>query len=168
MAPRTTHRLPIVVILTAVVLGLDQATKFWAVAELTGRPPVPVLGHFLQLRLIYNSGAAFSIGSGATWLFTVVAAVAVVVIVSLARRAQSRSQAIAVGLLLGGATTHLLDRLFRAPGFARGHVVDFIDYNGWFIGNVADIALTFGAVILALATVFARTEPAPPAEPADG
>ncbi len=155
---RATRRLPIIVILAAAVLAVDQATKFWAVATLTDRAPVPLLGDFLQLRLIYNSGAAFSIGSGSTWLFTIAAAVAVVVLAGFARRARSRGQAVAVGLLLGGATTHLLDRLFRAPGFARGHVVDFIDYNGWFIGNVADIALTVGAVILVLATVFVRDE----------
>jgi signal peptidase II len=174
--PRTSRYLPIVLILAAVVLGLDQGTKFWAVTGLTGRPPVPVLGDFIQLCLIYNSGAAFSIGAGSTWLFAVVAAVAVVVISAFARRVRSFSQAVAVGLLLGGATTHLLDRLFRAPGFGRGHVVDFIDYNGWFVGNVADIALTIGAVILVVITVFARndaagtagetTEPTEPTEPA--
>lgn len=172
--PRATHRVPIIVVLTLVVLGLDQATKFWAVSTLTGRPPVPVLGDFLQLQLLYNPGAAFSIGTGSTWLFTIVAAVAVAVIISFARRARSHSQAVAIGLLLGGATTHLLDRLFRAPGFARGHVVDFIDYNGWFVGNVADIALTVGAVVLVVATVFAPAAPGveargdEPAEPADG
>ncbi|HET6502450.1 MAG TPA: signal peptidase II [Amycolatopsis sp.] len=147
MAPDApARRLPVVLVLAVVVVAIDQAAKFWAESALAGRAPVPVLGDFLTLRLIYNSGAAFSIGRGSTWVFTVVAAVAVAAILIFAARVRSRGQAVALGLLLGGATTHLLDRLFRPPGFGRGHVVDFIDYNGWFIGNIADIALTVGAL----------------------
>jgi signal peptidase II len=73
---------------------------------------------------------------------------------------QSRLRAIALALMLGGATTHLLDRLFRPPGFARGHVVDFIDYNGWFVGNVADIALVGGAILLVLLSFTPTKQPA--------
>ncbi|CCH30985.1 signal peptidase II [Actinosynnema sp. NPDC047251] len=148
----STHsrRLPLVAALAAIVLVVDQVTKFWAEATLVDRAPVPLLGDFLRLRLLYNPGAAFSLGSGSTWIFTIVAAVAVVVLVRYAIRPQPLGRALALALLLGGATTHLLDRLFREPGFARGHVVDFIDYNGWFVGNVADIALTVGAVLLIL------------------
>ncbi|MFD2352408.1 signal peptidase II [Nonomuraea ferruginea] len=58
-----------------------------------------------------------------------------------------------LGALLGGATSHLLDRLFRPPGFAQGHVADFIDYGGLFVGNVADIALTASCVVLMVLTV---------------
>ncbi|HKS48131.1 MAG TPA: signal peptidase II [Amycolatopsis sp.] len=144
----TVRRLPLVSAVAGVVLAVDQGTKFWAESALTGRAPIPVLGEFLQLRLLYNSGAAFSFGSRATWIFTLLAAVAVVVILRFAREASSSGRAVALGLLLGGATTHLLDRLFRSPGFGRGQVVDFIDYNGWFVGNVADIALTAGAALL--------------------
>lgn len=146
----TTHvrRLPLALGIAAVVLMLDQVTKFWAERTLTGRAPIPVLGEFLQLRLLYNPGAAFSIGAGSTWIFTIIAAVAVVLMVRYAAQPQPKGRVIVLALLLGGATTHLLDRLFRAPGFARGHVVDFIDYNGWFVGNVADIALVCGAALL--------------------
>jgi signal peptidase II len=144
------RRLPLVLAVAAVVLVVDQATKFWAESALVDRAPIPVLGDFLRLRLLYNPGAAFSIGSGSTWIFTIVAAVAVVAIVRFASQPQPKFNAFALALLLGGATTHLLDRLFRPPGFARGHVVDFIDYNGWFVGNVADIALTVGAALLVL------------------
>lgn len=145
-----TRRLPLVLAVALVVLVIDQVTKFWAESALTGRAPIPVLGEFLQLRLLYNPGAAFSIGSGSTWIFTIIAAIAVVAIGKFSAQPQSKANAIALALLLGGATTHLLDRLFREPGFARGHVVDFIDYNGWFVGNVADIALTGGAALLIL------------------
>ncbi|RZQ60087.1 signal peptidase II [Amycolatopsis suaedae] len=138
------------VLLAVVVLVVDQLTKLWAENALTDRPPIPLLGDFLSLRLLYNPGAAFSIGAGQTWIFTIFAALAVVGIGWLISRVRSGGWAVALGLLLGGATTHLLDRLFRAPGFARGHVVDFIDYNGWFVGNVADIALTVGAALIIL------------------
>jgi signal peptidase II len=114
--------------------------------------------------LTYNAGAAFSIGTDYTWLLTGFTAVAVVVISLVARRAARRSWAIALALILGGATTHLLDRLFREPGPARGRVVDFIDYAGFFVGNVADIALVAGvalAVLLQLRGV-GLTAPAPP------
>lgn len=137
-----------VLMLAAAVVAADQATKFWAVSRLTNRAAIPLLGDFLRLRLVYNPGAALSIGSGSTWVFTLLAAAAIVVVLRFALRARTRGQAIALGLLLGGAATHLLDRLFRSPGFGVGRVVDFIDYNGWFVGNVADIALTVGCGIL--------------------
>jgi signal peptidase II len=144
------RRLPLALGVAAVVLVLDQATKFWAERTLSGRDPIPVLGDLLQFRLLYNPGAAFSIGAGATWIFTIAAAVAVGFLLWYVAKPHPKGWLIGLALLLGGATTHLGDRLFRAPGFARGHVVDFIDYNGWFVGNVADIALFLGAVSLIL------------------
>jgi len=89
-----------------------------------------------------------SIGTEITWVFTLVAAIAVVAIIRTARKVRSRLWAVALGLVLGGAATHLLDRLFRAPGFARGHVVDFIDYAGLFVGNVADLSLVAGGLLI--------------------
>jgi len=157
----TTRRLPLVLAVAAVVLVVDQATKFWAEATLAGRAPVPVLGSFLRFQLVHNAGAAFTIGSGSTWIFTIVAAVAVMALLWFAARPQPPGRAVALALLLGGATTHLLDRLFRAPGFARGQVVDFIDYNGWFVGNVADIALVVGAgLVVVLGSARRTAEPA--------
>ncbi|MEV7327557.1 signal peptidase II [Micromonospora sp. NPDC093244] len=140
----------IVVIIAAVVLAVDQATKFWAESALSDGQAVSLVGDLLQLRLVYNPGAAFSIGSSYTWIFGLTAAAAVVAVTVVARRVTSRQWAVALGLVLGGAATHLLDRLFREPGFARGHVVDFIDYAGFFIGNVADIALVVGVGIVLL------------------
>ncbi|MFI6239477.1 signal peptidase II [Micromonospora sp. NPDC050795] len=142
-----------VVLIAAVVLAADQATKFWAESALSDGQAITLLGELLQLRLVYNPGAAFSIGSAYTWIFAVFAAAAVVAVTVVARRVTSRPWAVALGLVLGGATTHLLDRLFREPGFARGHVVDFIDYAGFFVGNVADIALVVGVGIVMLLNV---------------
>ncbi|MEU7848963.1 signal peptidase II [Micromonospora parva] len=143
----------VVVLIAAVVLAADQLTKYWAESALSGGQTITVLGDLLQLRLVYNPGAAFSIGSAYTWIFAVFAAAAVVGVTVVALRVTSRAWAVALGLVLGGATTHLLDRLFREPGFARGHVVDFIDYAGFFVGNVADIALVVGVGIVMLLNV---------------
>ena len=142
------RRLPLALGVAALVVVLDQATKLWAERTLTNHAPIPILGEFLQFQLRYNPGAAFSIGEGSTWIFTIAAAIAVAVLLWIVARPQPKNWLIGLALLLGGATTHLGDRLFRAPSFAQGHVVDFINYNGWFIGNVADIALVGGAAWL--------------------
>ena len=64
------------------------------------------------------------------------------------RRVGSLGWAVALGLLLGGSLGNLIDRFFREPGPGRGHVVDFIDYFGLFIGNVADIAIVGAALLI--------------------
>jgi signal peptidase II len=159
------RRLPLALTIAAIVLVVDQGTKFWAERTLTDRAPIPVFGEFLQFRLLYNPGAAFSIGEGTTWVFTIAAAGAVVWLTWYLWRPQTAARAVAFALMLGGATTHLLDRLFRAPGFAQGHVVDFIDYNGWFVGNVADIALFCGAVLVLVVTIRQPDETKAPSAP---
>lgn len=136
--------------LAALLVVIDQATKWWAVATLSDGRVIDVIGEWIQFRLIYNPGAAFSIGADHTWVFAIASAVVVVVVAWLARRVRTWPWAISLGLVLGGATTHLLDRLLREPGFARGMVVDFIDYFDLFIGNVADIALVGGILWAAL------------------
>lgn len=158
---------PRIIAVAASVTLLDQATKWWAISALGGRDSVALMGDLLRLRLVYNPGAAFSMAAGYTWVLTILAAVAVAAIVLLARRTRSRAWAVALALILGGAFSHLLDRLLRPPGFARGHVVDFIDYAGFFVGNVADIALVVGAglaVLLNLRGV--RLAPPAPGAPA--
>ena len=139
--------------LALLVILADQATKWWAVAELGDGRVIPVIGDLIRFVLVYNPGAAFSIGADFTWVFAVLAAAAVVWLTMLTWRVESRGWMIALGLLLGGAATHLGDRLFREPGFARGHVVDFIGYGNLFIGNVADIAIFAGAIMLAVLTL---------------
>ncbi|WP_369372041.1 signal peptidase II [Promicromonospora sp. Populi] len=139
------------VALAAVVLAADQLTKWWAESALVeNAQTIPLVGDLLGLRLIYNPGAALSIASGMTWLLTIVVVVVVVFIIRAIGRIGSRGWAVALGLLLGGAVGNLIDRLAREPGFARGHVVDFIDYAGFFVGNVADIAVVAAAVLIAL------------------
>jgi signal peptidase II len=139
-----------VLALAAVLVVIDQLSKLWAVSALAGRAPVAVVGELIQLRLTYNAGAAFSLAPGYTWFLTLFTAAAVITISVVAVRVRSRAWAAVLGLVLGGATTHLLDRLFREPGPARGHVVDFIDYFGFFVGNIADIALVVGVSLAVL------------------
>lgn len=132
------------------IIMIDQATKYWAEATLVPYQAVPVIGEWIQWRLVYNPGAAFGIGGDYTWVLTLVAALAVVGISIFVARISSVRWALAAGALLGGAISHLGDRLFREPGFARGEIVDFIDYFGFFVGNVADIALVGGAIAIVL------------------
>ncbi len=131
-----------------VVLVADVVTKVLVVAELEGRRTLELLGGQLLLRVSRNPGAAFSFAEGATVVFTVVALVVVVVILRTARRLRSGGWAVALGLLLGGATGNLVDRLLRAPGFARGAVVDFIDFQVWPSFNIADSGIVCGGVLL--------------------
>lgn len=149
---RTSHRagrvLAGIVGLAAVVLVVDQLTKLWAQSALeVGADPKPLVGELIQLRLIYNPGAALSIASGQTWILSLLSLGVVVFVVATARKIRSTVWAVALGLVLGGALGNLGDRVFREPGFLTGHVVDFIDY-GPFIGNVADIAIVVAAVLI--------------------
>ena len=131
-----------------VVLVIDQASKAWVVAALDDARVVPLVGDFLSLRLIRNSGAAFSIGGSMTWLMTLVAVAVTVAILVVVPRIGSTRWSIALGLLLGGSLGNLYDRFFRDPGPLHGHVIDFIDYGGLFVGNIADIAIVGGAALL--------------------
>ncbi|WP_231907688.1 signal peptidase II [Oerskovia enterophila] len=140
-------------VLAVLVILVDQATKIWAVAKLEGEPTIELLGRWLHLTFIRNEGAALGIGSGYTWILTIVVTVVVVFILRSMRKIGSRGWAVALGLLLGGALGNLIDRIFRAPGVAQGHVVDFIGYGDLFIGNVADIAVVGAAVMIAILSI---------------
>lgn len=132
------------------VIGLiaDQASKVWALSALADGHRVPVVGDLLSLRLIRNSGAAFSLGNEVTWVMTALAVLITLGIIWAARKLTHPAWAIALGLILGGSLGNLIDRFFREPGPGRGHVVDFIDYAGYFVGNVADIWIVVGAVLV--------------------
>lgn len=129
---------------------LDQGTKIASLAYLTPQEYVPLLGDLFGLQLVFNPGAAFSFASGATWIFTIAAVVVTIVIIRISRRLGSRAWALSLGALLGGNLGNLIDRLLRDPGFPQGHVVDFLNYGGLFIGNVADIAIVVAAIAIAV------------------
>ncbi len=138
------------------MLAADQFVKHLTVQNLPEQKPVPVLGDFLQLYYVRNPGAAFSLGSDVTWLFTIALAVVAGVIVWKAFGLRSRLWAVVLGCLLGGVLGNLGDRLFREPGFPVGHVVDMISMP-WMmpaIFNVADIFIVTGMISVALLVVF--------------
>lgn len=128
----------------------DVVSKVIVVATLSQRPPVRLLGGFLTLRVLRNSGAAFSIGTGATLVFTLIAVGVIVFILRTSRRLRSVPYAVALGLLLGGATGNLTDRLLRSPGVLRGDVVDWIQLPHWPVFNLADSAIVCGGVLWVL------------------
>ena len=126
---------------------IDLATKSWALANLDSRNPVKIIGSFLQLTLIKNSGAAFSFAEGATVLFTIFACVVVAAISYFAPKLTSKGWSVVLGLALGGILGNLSDRIFREPGFFTGHVIDWIELPNWPVFNVADSAIVIAAAI---------------------
>lgn len=148
-APRRRHRcLALLAAVVVVVWGLDQLTKALAVARLDAGLPVELVPGVLDLYLLRNSGAAFSLATGSTWVLTLVAVGVVVAVVLMARRLGTRWWAVALGFLLGGALGNLTDRLVRPPGFGQGHVVDFLRLPHWPVFNIADSAIVVAAVLV--------------------
>ena len=139
--------------LGGLVLLIDQGTKAWAEATLTVSERLPLIGDLLGLQLAYNPGAAFSFGESFTWVFALIAVAATATAIVFAFRVRRPGWAIVIGALGGAAASHAGDRLFRQPGFARGHVVDFLAYGNWFIGNIADIVIVTAAIAGALLTL---------------
>ena len=135
----------------AVVVAVDHLTKWWAQRTLRTRDIHLV--STLRLHLTYNNGAAFSLGSKFAPLIALGAVAIVVLLLGFGKALRGRASVIAVGAIIGGAVGNLLDRLLRdGHGFLGGAVVDFIDLQWWPVFNVADMAITLGAVALALTT----------------
>lgn len=136
------------------VLAFDQVTKFLIVTNLEEHEIVPVLGDIFQFHFVRNSGAAFSLASGFTWVLSIVAVGVVVAIIVFARRIKSTPWAWMLGLLLGGALGNVTDRLFREPSFGMGHVIDFLQIWGFpAIFNIADVAICTAMGLFLLLTL---------------
>ena len=136
------------------VLVSDILTKVAAVANLPAGHPVSIVGETITLTLVRNSGAAFSMATGYTWVLTVIATLVVISIGWMGRRLMSPWWALGLGMILGGALGNLIDRFFRAPGPLRGHVVDFLSIGWWPVFNVADSAVVGGAILLVGLSMF--------------
>jgi signal peptidase II len=145
-APR--RRQPLLLSVAAVVLALDIVTKVLAVKLLTPGQPVPIIGDTVTWTLVRNSGAAFSMATGYTWMLTVIASAVVVGIFWMGRQLVSPWWAVGLGMILGGAMGNLVDRFLRSPGPLRGHVVDFLSIGWWPVFNVADPSVVGGAILL--------------------
>ncbi|MFM7211378.1 MAG: signal peptidase II [Actinomycetota bacterium] len=145
----------------AVALGvvvIDQVTKALAVAYLrprilAGEAPIEILGPVLKLTYTENTGAAFSMGTGFTWIFAAIAVVVSIVILRTATRIGSVAWAVALGGLLGGAVGNLIDRLTRPPGIGQGYVVDFLQLPNWPVFNVADMSIVGSAILMVILTI---------------
>ncbi len=130
-------------------LVVDQLTKQWALSALEGGDR-QLLGDWFSLHLVFNPGAAFSLGTEFTVALTCLAIVAVVVVLFLSRRLGSRLWALGLGLLLAGVSGNLVDRVFRDPSPFRGHVVDFLRLPNWPVFNFADVFINVAAGLIIL------------------
>jgi signal peptidase II len=138
--------------LGAASILVDFVTKQLAVEHLRGAEPVRLLGGVLYLDYTTNSGAAFNIGGSYTFVFPLIALAVIAFIVWMSLRLRSRSWAVALGLVLGGAAGNLLDRLVREPAPFRGEVVDMLSLfapggSVWPIFNIADASLVVGVML---------------------
>lgn len=151
---RVVGRFALAVVITAsIVILLDQWSKAVALANLQPGELVPFIGHLVQLRLAFNDSAAFSLGFGITWIFTIISSLAALAILWFSQKIETLSWALMAGVLLGGVVGNLIDRITRATGFADGTVIDFIQLPFNFaIFNIADMAIvitcTLGAIRL--------------------
>ena len=146
--------------LSGLVIGLDQLSKWLAASLLVPYQPVPVMPSF-NLTLMYNTGAAFSLlaraGGWQRWFFLLLsAAISVILVIWISRLKHSQNRlAVALSLILGGAVGNLIDRVLY------GHVIDFIEVYyerwSWPAFNLADSAITVGAVLLVLDNVLLGT-----------
>ncbi|MFE2408793.1 signal peptidase II [Kitasatospora sp. NPDC059408] len=144
------RRIGVLLVVAVLAFLIDLGSKLLVVARLENHAAIKVVGDVVTFQVIRNSGAAFGMGQALTVVFTMIASAVIVVIWRIARRLYSLSWAIALGLLLGGALGNLTDRLFRAPGVFRGHVVDFISVQHFAVFNLADSAIVCGGILVVL------------------
>jgi signal peptidase II len=149
--PPPRHRLLFVLVAVA-AYAVDLGTKLLAVAHLTPHEPDDVIDGLLRFNLVRNPGAAFSTGTSYTLILTVLALVAAGVVIRFGRRLGNRTWAVALGMLLAGVCGNLTDRVFREPGFLRGHVVDFLELPHWPVFNVADMLIDAAVLLIIIQT----------------
>jgi signal peptidase II len=145
------HRLLFVGVALA-AYAVDLGTKLLAVARLTPGEPKNVVGSLLRLDLVRNPGAAFSTGTSYTLFLSVIALIAAGVVIRFGRRLGDSTWAVALGLLLAGVCGNLTDRVFREPGFLRGHVIDFLELPHWPVFNAADMLIDAAVLLIVIQT----------------
>ncbi len=136
--------------LAALIWLIDYATKVWALNNLSQVEPIKIIGSILQLRLVFNPGAAFSFGTSFTFIFTILAVMAVAFIAYYAIKIANRWWSVVLGLALGGVLGNLTDRIFREPSIFNGHVIDWIELPSFPVFNVADMAIVGAALVSVL------------------
>jgi len=124
----------------------DFVSKEWALKTLSAQPR-KILGSFLQLTLVHNSGAAFSLATGFTIIFSILALAVVIAVIYFSPQITSGGWQLSIGLLLGGVLGNLTDRIFRDPSFLSGYVIDWIQIPHWPVFNLADSAISIAAIM---------------------
>ncbi|MFE9242031.1 signal peptidase II [Nocardiopsis sp. NPDC006938] len=140
----------LLVALTAIVA--DFLTKEWVLAAFSPGERLDVVGDLVQFTLVYNTGAAFSLGTGYTWVFTAIASVVVLAIAWIGWRVRSLWWGATLGLMMGGAAGNLVDRYFRGETPGTGAVVDFISVGTFPVFNLADSCVVVGACLVVALT----------------
>ena len=136
--------------LAAFIWLIDYSTKVWALNNISQVEPIKIIGSILQLRLVFNPGAAFSFGTSFTVIFTILALLAVAVIAYYAVKIADRWWSVVLGVALGGVLGNLTDRIFREPSIFNGHVIDWIELPRFPVFNVADMAIVCAALLSVL------------------
>lgn len=131
-----------ILIIVLTILSLDQLTKFLVTRNLPLNQSFPVIKGIFHISLIHNRGAAFGILKNQTPLFITASIFAIIFIFLNLKNKNKRLHSFSLGLILAGALGNLIDRLFL------GHVIDFLDFRIWPVFNVADSAITIGAILL--------------------
>ena len=152
-AQRTPRYLGLVVAVMLAIGAVDQGVKQLMLNWLEPGVPQPVIGDWFRFYLLFNSGAAFSMGENLTWLFTAIQLAFVLGALWFGPRMTSKWEALGVAMIAGGALGNLIDRLFRDPGFWFGHVVDYISVGNFAVFNLADAAITVGVVVYFIAAL---------------
>ncbi|GAA0201857.1 MULTISPECIES: signal peptidase II [Corynebacterium] len=143
--------LGLVAVIMVVAAAIDQVVKQVMLSWLEPGQAVNIIGDWFRFYLLFNPGAAFSMGENMTWLFTAIQLVFVVGALLYAPKLTNKWEAIGIGLIAGGALGNLCDRLFREPGFWFGHVVDYISVGSFAVFNIADACITVGVVVFVVA-----------------
>ena len=140
--------------LIAGIIILDQLTKYWVLRNFSPGQSIPVIKNIFHLTYVLNSGAAFGILRGRVYILMLIAAAVVILILVNLRRIKLPLVKIALALILSGAVSNLIDRL------RLNAVIDFLDFRVWPVFNVADSAITVGAVLLAYSVIFKKDKKA--------
>jgi len=137
--------------LVLLVLFLDQFSKFLSNSKLSLHQSVPVIKGIFYLSLVHNRGAAFGMFKNQTFVFIATALFAIVLIYfSLKKNKRISLYSLSLGLILAGAVGNLIDRL------RFGYVIDFLDFRVWPVFNIADSAITVGAILLGWTMLFRK------------
>lgn len=143
-------------IITLILVILDQLTKYYAITNLKGKEMVELVPNWLYLTYLENKGAAFGFLNTMPWVFTLLASVFVVAMIVIMLKYRNNFNSflkLSLAIIIAGALGNLIDR------FTHGYVVDFIfsPLNGLYnfpVFNLADVYLTLMAIVLAIYLIF--------------